>query len=315
MLSSTTDWFWDFWHVADGERHHLFFLRAPRALGDPELRHWNVRIGHATSTDLVEWREHADALAPAPTPAWDDCTTWTGSVIRADGCWQLFYTGTSRAEQGLVQRVGRAVSTDLEHWERVGDGLAFELDRRWYEEYDGAWHDQAWRDPRPVWLAGEWHVLVTARLREGPMSRRGTIGVARSADLRTWRAGAPLTGLTPFGQLEIPDVVELGGTWFLLFASTTGMGDPAADPAAAQSGTWAVPSVGGPLGPWRWEDVHLVIGDGWYGSKIIPAGVAGDGPPVLLAWREREADGGFGGWIGDPLPVAVSDGRIVVERR
>ena len=33
------DWIWDSWIADDGERYHLFFLKAPRALGDPDLRH------------------------------------------------------------------------------------------------------------------------------------------------------------------------------------------------------------------------------------------------------------------------------------
>jgi len=42
----------DFWFADDGERYRLFFLRAPRALGDPELRHRRASLGHAVSTDL-----------------------------------------------------------------------------------------------------------------------------------------------------------------------------------------------------------------------------------------------------------------------
>jgi hypothetical protein len=33
---------------------------------------------------------------------------------------------------------------------------------------------------------------------------------------------------------------------------------------------------------------------------------------VALAWREREADGSFGGWISDPMPVEVDSDRFVV---
>ena len=43
-----------------------------------------------------------------------------------DGLWHLFYTGTSRAEDGLKQRIGHATSTDLHNWARVGDGLALD---------------------------------------------------------------------------------------------------------------------------------------------------------------------------------------------
>ena len=43
-------WLWDFWLADDGRTHHLFYLHAPKSLGNPDLRHRNARIGHASST-------------------------------------------------------------------------------------------------------------------------------------------------------------------------------------------------------------------------------------------------------------------------
>ena len=64
MLRLAEAWIWDSWIADDGDRYHLFFLQAPRALGDPGLRHTAATIGHATSRDLVDWEVHADALRP-----------------------------------------------------------------------------------------------------------------------------------------------------------------------------------------------------------------------------------------------------------
>ena len=38
MLRLEDAWIWDSWIADDGERYHLFFLKAPRALEDPRLR-------------------------------------------------------------------------------------------------------------------------------------------------------------------------------------------------------------------------------------------------------------------------------------
>jgi beta-fructofuranosidase len=87
MLRVADQWVWDSWVVDDGENYHLFFLQAPRSLGSPERRHTAARIGHATSTDLVERQYHGVALAPSAN-GWDDLALWTGSVVRADdGTW------------------------------------------------------------------------------------------------------------------------------------------------------------------------------------------------------------------------------------
>lgn len=176
MLRLPDVWVWDFWLADDGARHHLYYLKASRALGDPDRRHWNVTVGHAVSEDLVTWEEVADALAPGPPGAFDDKTTWTGSVVRADdGTWRMFYTGASAADGGLKQRVGVATSTDLYTWHKR-DGPVLESDPRWYERLpDAQWPDEAWRDP---WVfrdpAGDgWHMLITARAAAGPPTSAG----------------------------------------------------------------------------------------------------------------------------------------------
>ena len=165
MLHLADSWVWDFWLADDGERYHMFFLHAPRSLPSPNDRHFSARVGHAVSSDLKAWERVADALGPDDPPAFDDMATWTGSVVRGDDDkWYLFYTGASRAEHGLVQRIGLATSADLFCWERAGPVLV--ADERWYETLDQAvWPDQAWRDPWVVRdpAGGSWHMLFTAR--------------------------------------------------------------------------------------------------------------------------------------------------------
>jgi len=98
MLRLEDHWVWDSWYVQEENGcSHAFFLRASRALLDPDLRHQRATIGHAVSTDLRSWRLVADALVPADGPRWDDLATWTGSIVRGpDRRWYMFYTGVSR---------------------------------------------------------------------------------------------------------------------------------------------------------------------------------------------------------------------------
>ena len=56
-FSLPDSWVWDFWTAVDDDTTHLFYLHAPKSLGDPDLRHRNAAIGHATSEDLVTWTD------------------------------------------------------------------------------------------------------------------------------------------------------------------------------------------------------------------------------------------------------------------
>ncbi len=312
-------WVWDFWFARAGADYHVFYLQASRSLPDPELRHWNVSIGHAVSRDLREWQILPDALAPSPTPAWDDFTTWTGSIIEHEGVWHLFYTGASHAERGLVQRIGLATSTDLIHWEKYPGNPVLEADPRWYELLDlTAWHDQAWRDP---WVyrhpnTGEFCALITARVHSGPADGRAVIAQARSADLRNWTVLAPLTEPGDFGQMEVPELVELGGRYWLLFSGSTRLSSSVRQARANQIGPEAGTHylVGDtPDGPFSYQTDKFMVGSphgSLYSGKLVQGP---DGLWRFMAFRGRDASGHFLGELSDPYPVSYVDGMLRVD--
>src|SRR3954469_25458614 len=113
MLRLPDRWGWDLWVARTDSEYHLFFLQAPRALGDPDLRHRNASVGHAVSTDLSSWTILPDVLVRGSAGAWDDLATWTGSVISDGDTWYMLYTGISSVEGGMVQRIGLATSSNL----------------------------------------------------------------------------------------------------------------------------------------------------------------------------------------------------------
>ncbi|QNP68158.1 glycoside hydrolase family 68 protein [Streptomyces roseirectus] len=297
MLRLPDHWVWDSWYARDDEgRHHAFYLRASRALHDPARRHRRASIGHAVSGDLRNWRVAADALVAADEPAWDDLATWTGSVVRGpDRRWYLFYTGVSRAEDGLVQRIGLAVSDDLHTWHRHGDKPLVEADPAWYERLGGgAWHEEAWRDP---WVfedpAGEgWHMLITARAADGPEDGRGVIGHARSEDLLTWEVGPPLTEPAGFGHLEVPQTAIVDGRPLLLFCTDT------PHPRATEGRLWTVPAPT-LTGPWDLTRARPVPCPGLYAPRLVPTG---DNTWHLIGFVD-ERDKTFTGELSDPIPV------------
>jgi beta-fructofuranosidase len=297
VLRLADHWVWDSWLAVAGAEYHLFFLRASRALHDPDRRHHRASIGHATSVDLRTWELAPDAIVHADAPAWDDLAVWTGSVVRGpDGRWNLFYTGVSRAERGLVQRIGRAVSTDLMTWTRAHEGPLLCADERWYETLDlAAWIDEAWRDPYVIADPGGdgFHMLVTARVVEGEAGGRGVIGHAWSPDLETWEVRPPLTAPAGFGQLEVPQVTVVDGRPVLVFSCWADRMD-----RDGRGGVWIAPGDS-LLGPWDLDAAAPIPHPSLYAARLVQDR---DGRWFALGFRDHE-DGAFVGEIADPVPL------------
>jgi beta-fructofuranosidase len=300
-------WVWDFWAAHDGERFHVFFLQAPRSLGDPELRHHHASVGHAVSPELQTWTHVGDALGPQPPPAYDDLATWTGSVVRDDdGGWQMLTTGLSRADDGLVQRIGVSTSSDLCHWTRSPRSLV-EADPRWYAVLGAAQRETHWRDP---WVLrdenGVWHLLATAR---SPSTSTASVAHATSGDLRRWRVLPPLTWPSSrFGWAEVVSAEQVDGRWVLLFSC---LSDQMPGSEAGAGGVWSLP-VPAPASWGEQPCVDLdaavrVTSERLYVGKVVRLPTGGC---RMLAFVNRDRHGAFVGGLTDPLPVSWrADGR------
>jgi len=321
VLALEDHWIWDSWYVHDGTRWHGYFLKAPKALDDPELRHWNVSLGHAVSIDLVTWEHLGTCFGPAPQPAWDDYTTWTGSVVQDTvGTWHLFYTGSARAEDGLYQRIGHAISDDLHYWARVGNGPCLDLSGAAAQHYEnmhavGFWHDRAMRDP---WVMkdpeGGWMMYFTARAAGvSEANAGGAIGFATSPDLTSWELKPPVfTG--GFGQLEVPQVFTARGRWYCLFCTAAEHFSEAqakATPSGPVTGSHYLIGEGS-RGPWEIAEGPFLDGAlpcRRYASRIVQT----DKGMMLLGFADRP-EGSFLGHVMNPDPVDIDDnGRLRVR--
>lgn len=320
MLRLPDAWVWDSWLVDDGERYHLFFLYAPRALRDPDARHWRASVGHAVSRDLVTWDRVVDALLRSDAPAFDDLATWTGSVVRhPDGRWFMFYTGASLDDSGVnIQSIGYATSTDLMTWDKA-PGPILTADPRWYEKYaDGHWHDEAFRDP---WVFEDpdgngWHMLITARANHGPASDpsesvdRGVVGHAWSADLEHWELREPLSEPgTGFGQLEVFQLVEIDGRRRLLFNCLAGDMSSARKATGTTGGVW-IATAESPLGPYGIADAQQLTDERLYVGKLITDRDTGE--TKFLAFVNT-VDGQFVGELCDPMVARWEGERLVLD--
>jgi beta-fructofuranosidase len=313
-------WIWDLWLAVDGPDYHGFYLQAPSGLGDPELRHRHVSIGHAVSQDLHNWEVLPDALRPAQEAgAWDDFTTWTGSVIRHDGQWHMFYTGGRQSENSLIERIGLAISQDLIHWERHPDNPVILCDPERYETLDQEdWDELTWRDP---WLMPDaqsdgFLAFIAARSKMGPVDGRGLIALARSPDLKEWQVADPVTQSGDFACMEVPQVVQINHRWYLMFSAVAGFQSGARRArvqAPAETGIYYLAGES-QLGPYRPTTDACLLGPStytFYGGKILrdPSGNW-----VLLPMRYLDRTGRFVGEMHDPIPVrATADGQLTLD--
>lgn len=317
-MSFTLDdrWVWDFWLAEDQGLHHLYYLSAPRSLVDPDLRHRNATIGHATSSDLVTWTDLGTVLTPGVAGSFDETATWTGSVVRdADGTWFMFYTGSrflSAETTTNVETIGFATSTDLHEWTKSGVEVA--ADPRWYEVLsDGTWREEAWRDP---WVYRDdsghgWHMLVTARGRAGDPLDRGVIGHATSPDLRHWEVQPPVSEPgAGFLHLEVPQLSSIDGRAVLLFSCDSAHLAGARVTAGESGGIWWLPADSS-TGPFDAARAHRLTEENFYSGRVVQTA---DGGAVLLAFENVATDGSFVGRLSDPLPLEWNtDGHLTIK--
>lgn len=197
----------------DGQ-YHVFYQSNPRG------PYWNhIRWGHLVSTDMVHWRDAADAVIPErhgndPDGAWAG-----GSAIAGDGTPVIFYTAGDDRESPN-QRIAMARSTvaidgdrDLNSWEKgsivvnqeAGQGIPGEF-----------------RDPFVFRDGNTWFMLVTS----GIEGEGGTALVYSTTDpslASGWTYRGPLfvgdySAYPEAGRVwELPNLLPLGnGKWVFI---------------------------------------------------------------------------------------------------
>lgn len=307
-------WVWDSWFAFDGENHHVFYLQASRALGDPNRRHRNTTVGHAISKDLKNWTVVADAIAPSDSKGPDSWTTWTGSVVRDErGLWWMFYTGTSREDAGERQTVCAATSTDLHTWTKLENPPIVAADSRWYKTLTDGFSNEPFRDPWVFKLPGEstWTMLTTAGSKVAKnRSEEAVMGLAKSTDLRNWvlqePLGAPGQG---FGETEVFQFEVVDGVPVVLFCCGPLWLSKQRLAAGELGGVYSLP-VSADLSDVDFNRATLFPNTKLYAARLVRGT---DGDWNLIAFI-NEVDGEFVGELSDPIPVTADPKRGIVPR-
>ena len=166
-------------------RYHLFYQMNPYG---PlwGFMHW----GHASSPDLIHWKDHPIALAPEEG-ARDDLGCFSGCIVDDDGIPTAIYTGFVNFVDTPVL-LARAKDEALDVWEKSPENPIIA------EKPTGV-NSTDFRDPY-VWRQGDrWQMVVGAGMENG----NGGILLYESEDLLTWRY------LGPAFQAKILDSVTM----------------------------------------------------------------------------------------------------------
>ena len=306
VLNISDKWTWDHWIYDSGEDFHIFFLQAPKDSKNANNRHLNASIGHAVSKDLKNWRLLPDALCKGNVDDWDDTATWTGSTIRDhnSGKYYLFYTGVTKKNNGIVQRIGAAVSDDLITWNKVLQNPLIVADPQIYACQENGEVNTDFRDP---WVFYDdrdkkWHMLITAFSKEDRNQfTRGLVGHAISDDLLNWELQKPLSGPSTFGQTEVLQVVKENGRYVGIFCcGAENISPEIRDP---KGGTFSVP-LDSPTGPFHFVSAERFNNDWVYAGRIVRDRT---GQLNLIGFVNAENDSDAPCVITDPIPVKLSE--------
>ncbi|MEQ9409445.1 MAG: glycosyl hydrolase [Fuerstiella sp.] len=227
--------------------YHLFHLVLPN----------HDFIAHAISDNGLNWRRVDNALFIGDPGSWDDLMLWTMHVTpdpHHPGKWRMFYTGLSRRDQGLKQRIGMATSDDLYRWKkspvdwtdgrgrtdpelvkqaraRLTNGTpgrirsahdsasCFPLapDPDFYESrVDSLRQWVSFRDPFYFRESERGWLLAAARVNHGPMVRRGCVAVLEEVAPNQFESRPPLFAPQLYDDIEVPNLLKVDGDFYLI---------------------------------------------------------------------------------------------------
>jgi len=146
-----------------------------------------------------------------------DLSAITGSVIKVDDTYHIFYTGHNPA---LIptQLVMHAVSTDLMNWEKIPEDNFFPNP----EKYETGKNNN-FRDPFVYYSDDEnkYYMLLSVREKSSP-TESGYTALFSSTDLKTWTDEGKFWAPELYHTHECPDLFKIGDWWYLVYSEYTG---------------------------------------------------------------------------------------------
>ena len=284
---------WDAWYMVKDDQVHAFHLQQnrPNCTLPP---HVQDMFGHAVSANLVDWTECAPCLGPDPANPLDCNQPWTGCALWHNQRGYLYYTMRNRDPQSNIQHIGLAVSDDGYSWTRHPGNPVITPDPKWYATVGNPTPNLLdCRDlvviPHPQghgWLG----YYATRRLAD-ELPKTSVIACVRSDDLIHWTHLPPAFVPNKYACVEVPDVFELNGRWFMTCLTGCGYGNRGifGEPQLTHGTIYAVAER--PEGPFRELKDFVLLGSHTTVSPISCRSVQFQGQRHMLYTDRETFDG------------------------
>lgn len=193
---------------SDGEKLYLYYLhdyknKEKYGEGTP----WNL----LNTTDFINFEEHENIL-PRGNAKEQDLYVFTGSAIKVENKFHIFYTGHNPHFEGkkAVQKVMHAVSDDGIKYTKIKEDTFGALEG--YEIDD-------WRDPFVFYSKEDkdYKMLLAAR-KQGCKKLGGDTLMLKSKDLKNWEYDSDFYFSDFYFTHECPDFFKLGKYYYLFFS-------------------------------------------------------------------------------------------------
>jgi Beta-fructosidases (levanase/invertase) len=271
--------------------YHIFSLTPPfsTTVYPDRLR---TTWSHTVSKDLVNWEEIETALYPGEDKEPDASGVWTGSVIYGEGKYHIFYTGYN-INAYFQQTICHATSDDGIKWVKDSKNPVIVPIEELYEIVD-------WRDPYIFYNEEEkcYWMLISARPKKGPLSKRGAVVLYRSDNLENWEHYGPVYQPYHTNCPECSEMYKIGDNWYLSYSRFSEFVNTIYRISKS------------PFGPWRTPKMDGIGGRRFYAAKSLEND---EGRRFYFGWihdRANQNDEGEWYWGGEfciPHEVYVNE--------
>lgn len=313
---------WDTWYCIGEEDGliHAFYIQMRRPDGERSQTEADS-IGHATSANLLDWKECPVILPPEQPGHMGDLQSWTGSVICDGNRYCMAYTIRTSQEDGTarIQAIGMAESRDLYQWQKCKENPVITPDPRWYNTAENpAAHGIV--DCRDLMMVKHptkkgWFGVFATRIHT-PEFQEGTVFAgAYTEDFVHWEQTPPLyqSEKNAYSVVEMPDLFYYEGKWYLTWLEDNQYGnrDIAEDHYSTNATLYAVSNnVEGPYFAPEDNILYSSMGYNAFSFRTVDRNGRKYALHSMGTRNQENEQRPLFGVLGFPKEVHVADGRL-----